>query len=151
MDTSAWKNDQVLFSRMAQLMNETYHNTPTQEHADFTIPKLLYLLGHGVVKAPNLDENLAYIEIANKYGIPAVKQVAGDIKNGKKLEEATRNFPFPAAAIHQENIENQQDDAKFAGKFTEARTMTRPAITAPAASYAEKTAKNDASVTTVAL
>lgn len=76
MNTQAWKRDEALFARMADLMNQTYGNTPVKEHADFTITKFLYLVGMGLLSSENPEKNVTYVEMANNQGIPAVKQAA---------------------------------------------------------------------------
>jgi len=93
MDTAGWNNDRVMFSRMADLMNQTYNNIEDKEHANFTVPKLIYLLGHNLISRENKERSLAYIEVANHYGIPALKEVLQSVKEGHGLAEALQKYP----------------------------------------------------------
>jgi len=93
MDTVGWRNDKIIFSRMADLMNQTYRNEPSKEQADFTVPKLIYLLGNNLLSRENKENSLTYIEIANRYGIPAVKEVVQSVQDGSTLAEAIQKYP----------------------------------------------------------
>jgi len=146
MDTPAWQDDKILFARMAELMNQTYGNMPKKEKADFTVPKLIYLLGSGLVKTDNLAVNLAYVEVANSCGIPAAKEVAQAIKSGAPLETILQKFPVnlsfaqpKEAEGSEKNNTNQQDGGKFAQQVSSNRNGINPNV--PAASKQEQLAK----------
>jgi len=133
MDTQRWKNDQRLFGRIAELMNQTYNNEPNHEQANFTVPKLIYLLGNGLIDPEHMERSLAYIETAgHNPGMDEVKQMAKALGSGMSLEEASqrgisspaqKDVPLagndnPGAQPEQEN----KHTAKLAG---ETRTTAR--------------------------
>lgn len=93
MDTVGWNDDRIIFGRMADLMNQTYRNAVNNDGADFTVPKLLYLLGHGLIRREQKEQSLTYIEIANQYGIAAVKNVARAVESGQSFSDASRAYP----------------------------------------------------------
>jgi hypothetical protein len=90
-DSADWRLSNAIFARMADLMNTTYKykhgfkasgdalEQLTQEiigeERYFTMPKYLYLLGHSLIDPAKPEQTLAYVEIANNYGIQAVKDV----------------------------------------------------------------------------
>jgi len=102
----AWQNNQVLFGRMASLMNQSYGNQVKAEHADFTLPKLIYLLGHGLVKPSNMENSLAYIEVANRHGMNAVKKLQEQLEKAVPLEQAMQAFPVAPSL---KDYKNEQD------------------------------------------
>jgi len=87
MATEQWSSVQAFFARMADLMNQTYHNTPAESQANFTIPTLIYLLGNGLLDPQKTEQSLALVEVANRYGMDAVKQMAVALQSGAKLED----------------------------------------------------------------
>ncbi len=131
MNTPQWQDNVKLFDRMADLMNQTYENIPQKEHADFTVPKLLYLLGMGLLKSDNLEKNLAYVEVANRYGVPALKKVASAVEGGADLNTALSAFPIPLSVSAEAAPE--QPAKSFA---QEGLKKSRPE--APAATHAER-------------
>jgi hypothetical protein len=100
-DGRDWAKAQVIFQRVTDLMNNTYkykHQAKTTEHendtaADFALPKFLYLLGNGLIDTYKPEQTLAYIEVANRYGIEAVRQVQRAITRGISPAEALANYP----------------------------------------------------------
>jgi len=133
MDTVGWHNDKIIFSRMADLMNQTYGNTPNKEQAKFTVPMLIYLLGNNLITRENKAHSLAYIEIANRYGIPEVKKAADVIKNGVPLEQVIVRYAIqlPPISGAGEIIAAQSIPAAPEKKFTDAissRAAERPPI-----------------------
>jgi len=76
MNSQEWKDDEKVFRRMADLMNQTYGNTEVKEQADLTVDKFIYLVGMGLLDSDNPEKNLAMVEMANRDGIPAVKRAA---------------------------------------------------------------------------
>ncbi len=132
MNTPEWQADLKLFERMADLMNQTYQNTPKKEHADFTVPKLVYLLGMGLLKSDNLEKHLAYVEVANLYGIPEVKKAEQALKNGASLKSALAGCPTPSETQMQDLV-SEQPVKSFAH---EGLKKSRPDT--PAATHTEK-------------
>ena len=96
----AWKRSEGVFTRIAELMNHTYHyKTPKGAEnsigptADFPLPKYLFLLGHDMVDINKPEQTLAYVEVANKHGMRAVKEMAKDLKGGMALDDVLKKFP----------------------------------------------------------
>lgn len=113
MSSPEWQNNQKLFGRMADLMNQTYKNAPATEHADFTIDKFLYLLGEGLIKSQAMEKNLAYVEVANSPGgIDGVKDVARQVGEGKDILAAAA--PYLARA-HAASLEHEAVKAAVVG------------------------------------
>lgn len=98
-----WAQSQPIFTRLTELMNLTYaykHSSlidPTTGHAvhqaDFALPKFIYLLGHDLIDVNAPAQTLATIEIANRYGIPAVKEMQSMLARGEKLDAIETRFP----------------------------------------------------------
>lgn len=101
-----WATSQPIFQRMTDLMNQTYaykHRAvidPKTGHAvhqaDFALPKFIYLLGHDLIDINKPEQTLATIEIANRYGMQAVKDVTTQLSHGVPLAQATTHYPYPA-------------------------------------------------------
>ncbi len=109
VEDDAWSKSQPIFQRMADLMNNSYaykHKTVIDESTgkpkqpeDFALPKFIYLLGHNLIKPGQPQQTLATIEIANRYGIPAVKDMQAMFGAGANLDAVLARYPVPAAAI----------------------------------------------------
>jgi len=101
-----WAASQPIFQRITELMNLTYaykHTTvidPATGHsipqADFALPKFIYLLGHDMIDISKPKETMARIEIANRFGIPAVKEMQAMLQSGASLAQVNERFPVPA-------------------------------------------------------
>ena len=144
MNTPEWDINEKLFQRMADLMNQTYGNAHKKEYADFTVPKLVYMLGMGALKSENLEKNLDYVEVANRHGIPAIKKISEQIKKGVRPTAAFAAYPV-TDGIHTETIEAEKDVKQFA---QESLRQSRPQQSFT--SFAEKAAqKSDSPVYTV--
>jgi hypothetical protein len=90
---------------MADLMNQTYGNAPKREHADLTATKLIYLMGMKLLKAQDsIEKNFAFVEVANRYGVPALNKVAFDINANGDLKAALASYPIPTSAQAQELV-----------------------------------------------
>ena len=90
--TSAGTQDAILSERITDLMNQTYQNITNIEQAKFTIGKLNYLIGFGLLDKPLL-ESLAFVELANKSNdMREVKAVATAIKNGQEPAQVFGKF-----------------------------------------------------------
>jgi hypothetical protein len=104
-----WPKAERLFSRVADLMNQTYkykhssidhvsyENRELQATSDFALPKFLYLLGHGLIDPRRPEQSLAYVELANRQGIEAVKAVRQHVASGAAFVEAV--CPYGAEYI----------------------------------------------------
>lgn len=97
-----WDKAMMLFERMADLMNQTYHNTIPREKADFGFPKFVYLVGNDMVDPRHIDLSMAGIEIANRDGIPTAIQFANDVKQGLNFEQLAQKYHFEPQSIHNE-------------------------------------------------
>jgi len=126
--TPEWERSMVIFDRMADLMNQTYGNAPTEEKADFGFPKFIYLVGNKLIDPQNIKQTLAYIEVANRYDIPALKQVVDDVKNGVELATALTAFPIPTAE-DVTVVKTEGTARKFAPSIT-AQGWAKPAVSA---------------------
>ena len=101
-----WAQSQPIFTRLTELMNLTYaykHSSVLDprtghaiEQAHFALPKLIYLLGHDLIDVNQPAQTLATIEIANRYGIAAVKEMQTMLHQGDSLEMVTQRFPVTA-------------------------------------------------------
>ncbi|MFZ4125615.1 MAG: hypothetical protein ACOYJ2_06045, partial [Rickettsiales bacterium] len=76
-----------------QTMLDTQGNVVPQ--ANFPLPKLIYLLGHDLIDTRNPETTLAYIEIANRHGMEAVKEMQTGLAQGKTLEQFLEKYPIP--------------------------------------------------------
>src|SRR5262249_5106299 len=70
-----------------------YHNAPNTERANFTITMLIDLVGNGLIDPDQMQKSLTYIEIANRYGVPAVKEIRKAIASGYSFEQAITPYP----------------------------------------------------------
>lgn len=99
-----WEKANPLFGRVADLMNQTYkYKHSSLDHvsyeerelaatSDFALPKFLYLLGHGLIDVRRPEESLAYVELANRKGIEAVKTVRQQVAQGMPFREALKPY-----------------------------------------------------------
>jgi hypothetical protein len=147
MNTPEWQNDLLLFGRIADLMNQTYGNKPNTEKADFTIPKLIYLLGNGLVKSESLEKNLAYVELANRsQNMDKVNAMAAAFKDCKSIDEVLQQFsltlpvakPLPPQSVE---VPETQVSGGFVGKVA-AENRSNGRDVAPAASHVDALQKN---------
>jgi hypothetical protein len=97
-----WKKSQVIFERMADLMNHTYQHGHDGESANFTLPKFIYLLGNNLIQPKNVEQTLALIELSNTYGMTALKEVVKELKDGTRLEVALQPYPEIALQVTSE-------------------------------------------------
>lgn len=114
-----WAESQPIFARMTELMNLTYaykHKSVIDPHtgrevaqADFGLPKFTYLLGHDLIDIAQPKKTLVTIEIANRFGIQAVKEMQTMLRSGASLEQVTQRFPVelrPATALPPQPTKN---------------------------------------------
>lgn len=114
-----WAKNQPIFQRITELMNLTYaykHRSvidPKTGHAihqaDFALPKFIYLLGHDLIDIHKPEETLARIEIANRYGIDAVKEMQSALAAHQPLEAILKRYPIPALAENDKSKEKQDE------------------------------------------
>lgn len=96
--TQKWERSMELFSRMAELMNQTYSNEPRTEQANFTIGKFIYLVGNHMINPDQPTQTEAYIEVVNRYGVESLKEMVHSMSEGKSLGDALK--PFPVTMHH---------------------------------------------------
>lgn len=104
-----WAQNQTIFLRLTELMNKTYaykHSSvidPKTGHAihqaEFTLPKFIYLLGHDLIDVRAPKQTLVTIEVANRYGIGAVKDMQRMFKEGATLEAAIARYPVTLPSL----------------------------------------------------
>ncbi len=91
------QNDAILATRIASLLNTAYDNIPQLDNKSFTIGKLNYLIGFGLLE--KFPESLAYVELANK---------SSDMKEVKQAAEAIKNRQDPQQVFKQHGIDMQK-------------------------------------------
>ena len=123
-----WATSQPIFARIAELMNQTYaykHQTvidPATGHAklqaNFPLPKFVYLLGNDMINTREPERTLATIEIANQYGIPAVKEAAQLWQHGASTAQVLARFP-----VSINTDKNKVEDESKNGVIAKGSTM----------------------------
>jgi hypothetical protein len=97
--TPRWEQSVKLFDRMAKLMNQTYHNEVQNEVANFTFPKLIYLIGNGLIDPDHQNRTRAYVEVANRYqGMKEVKEMQRSLREGQPVNILLQGYgvaPLP--------------------------------------------------------
>ncbi len=142
-----WAGSQPIFTRMTELMNDTYaykHSSvidPKTGHAikqaDFTLPKFIYLLGHDLIDVHQPKKTLVTIEVANRYGISAVKEMTRMMKMGGTLESVVARYPVTLAE-GKENIGKEEKNGVIAkGSTMQIDAVDQPASTIDANSIAQ--------------
>lgn len=105
---AVWADSRIIFQHITELLNLTYaykHQTILDAQgnvvpqANFPLPKFIYLLGHNLIDTRNPETTLAYIEVANRYGMETVKQMQTDLAQGKTLQEFLEKHPIPQIKI----------------------------------------------------
>ena len=96
------KNSRVIFDRMAELMNHTYLNKVHGDEKNFPLPKFLYLLGFNLVQPKKVEQSLLYVEVANTYGIPFLKEVVKEVESGAKISDLATKYHVTLPAIKSE-------------------------------------------------
>ena len=86
-----WHSDKEIIARTADLLNQTYHNTPAKEEANLTIGKLIYLIGECLLDKPETAKG--YLELANRSkDMTEVKQAKQLIDKGAAPEAVFANY-----------------------------------------------------------
>lgn len=106
-ESRAWGKSQRIFSRIAELMNDSYAYKHTTQYdaqgeplklANFPLPKFVYLLGQHLIDPTKPEQTLAYIEVANAHGMQAVREMQTMLGEGVGLEAVMARFPLPSHA-----------------------------------------------------
>lgn len=88
----------ALAARVADLLNQTYNNTPQTGHADFTIGKFNYLVGFGLLDS--FPSSLAFVELANaSRDMSEVKQAVAAISGGQDAQAVFQSFGIDMNAL----------------------------------------------------
>lgn len=98
-----WAQSEKIFQRIADLMNDTYsykHTTKLDTRtglpvdlAHFTVPKFIYLLGHEMINPYQPEWSMAYVQMANDYGMDVVRDVRKQQMEGVQLSEVLKRYP----------------------------------------------------------
>ncbi|GEM_PF-1298469 len=98
-----WAQSEKIYQRIADLMNDTYsykHTVRLDEEtglpvnlANFTVPKFIYLMGHDMINPYQPDWSMAYVQMADKYGMDVVRQVRKEQQSGMQLSEILKRYP----------------------------------------------------------
>lgn len=122
-DVIDWKRAESVFSLAAELMNRTYkykHNRVDEMPAEmrvradpgnFTLPKFLYLLGHDLIDPAKPEQSMAYVQVANQYGMQAVKQLQASLEKGMALEEAIKPYSIDFYFLKQVDARRAEEQA----------------------------------------
>jgi hypothetical protein len=162
-----WAANQPIFQRMTELMNLTYaykHRSvidPNTGHtiaqANFALPQFIYLLGHDLIDVKKPEETLARIEIANRYGIGAVKEMQAMLGAGQSLEQIAARFPVPThEASEQAKPENGKNGVIAKGSTMQLdvaepkAALSQPAAIMPATATATQATLTNRPLTTLA-
>lgn len=123
-----WAESQSIFLRLTELMNKTYaykHSSvidPKTGHAihqaEFTLPKFIYLLGHDLIDPRAPKQTLVTIEVANQYGIGAVKDMQRMLKEGQSLDAAMARY-----SVTLPNLPEQVKEEERNGVIAKGSTM----------------------------
>ena len=113
-DNRHWHEGEIAFERMAYLMERSYRPRANMAEVargdakeirvsaqeNFPMPVFVYLLGHGMINPEKPQETLAYIEIANSYGVQAAREVQQAIGKGISLEACIEKYPVTLPGEH---------------------------------------------------
>lgn len=118
IESKEGQNDIKLATRIAKLFGDTYDNVPPANTDSFTLGKLNYLIGFGLLD--NFPESLAFVELANKsVDMKAVKQVAAAIKNGENSQDAFAKFGIDVQKLAARNEQHAYTSSAPEKKFTD--------------------------------
>jgi hypothetical protein len=101
-DSVLWTQSQPIFARITELMNKTYaykHEAKFDERgqliiqADFPLPKFIYLLGNDLIQPSKPEQTMTYIEIANSYGMEALRNAQNTLASGGTLQQVQQAYP----------------------------------------------------------
>ena len=114
-----------LAARIADLMNQTYRNTPMEEPVHFTIGKFNFLAGFGMLD--HFPTSLAFVELASRSpDMKAVKQVAAAIEKGTDAAAAFAQQGIDLSVLSQaQQVKDTAAEAPPLAKFTHRVTPAR--------------------------
>lgn len=124
------RNEVRLATRIANLLNQTYGNTSIDEAAQFTIGKLNYLMGFGLLDS--FPASLGFVELANQHkDMHDVKVAAAAIAKGEPVSAVFARYGIdtrvlqmttPRNASHCEI--NEAETASFGERILRERQHT---------------------------
>lgn len=102
-ETHLWARSEKIFVRVADLMNASYnfkHTAVTdpetglpKAQAHFALPEFIYLLGHDMINVRQPEWSMLFVEVANRYGMDAVKEAHQAKRTGMDLSEVLKKYP----------------------------------------------------------
>lgn len=105
------KEQAVLATRIADLMNQTYDNSDRTENANLTIGKFNFLIGLGMLDS--YPEALAFVELASQSkDMKDVKEAAAMLKAGHKAQETFQMFGVDMDALVKQHTAVHVDEAR---------------------------------------
>jgi hypothetical protein len=106
-ESALWAKNRPVFHRITDLMNESYaykHETvmdaktgtpvPSQH---FTLPVLIYLLGHDLIDPNDPAKTLFTVEVVNKFGVPKLREALGKLRQGETVEKLAGEYGISLA------------------------------------------------------
>ncbi len=112
------QNDIKLANKIAKFLNNTYDNKPDKNTDRFTLGKLNYLIGFGMLE--KFPESLAYVELANKSAdMKEVKQAASAIKAGEDVEKVFARFGVDIQKLSAKAEQKTETPVTESKKFTQ--------------------------------
>ena len=110
------RNGRVIFERMAELMNDTYLIRPKGDKDNFALPKFIYMIGNDLIQPKQPKTSLLYIEIANRYGIGALKEAVREVHKGVSIDELVEKYQviLPALVMKPLAVSPEVQAKKFA-------------------------------------
>jgi hypothetical protein len=96
-DSPKWREGKILFSHVADLLNETYGN----QSQNFTVGKFVHVLGHVFMQDRPLEEKLTMLKVANELGLGEVEAIRAKMKNGRSLASAVSERPEAFRIYHE--------------------------------------------------
>ncbi len=95
--TPEWDKSMAVFSRMADLMNQSYQNSVPHEHAQFGFSKFTHILGTHKIDPDHIERAAAYVEIANRYGVDEVDKAEKMFERGATVDQVMQDYPLALA------------------------------------------------------
>lgn len=126
------KNELRLATRIADLLNQTYNNTPKQGEANFTIGKFNFLVGFGLLD--HFPESMAFVELANRStDMRDVKDASAALQKGEPAQAVFARYGVDVAALAKEKEEPTLASGATTDKTFSAQAKRQPhtALVAP--------------------
>jgi hypothetical protein len=143
--TAQWDRSMAVFSRMADLMNQSYGNEVAHEHAQFGFSKFTHLLGTHKLDPDHIDRAAAYVEIANRYGVDEVEKAAKLFERGADVEQVLAEYPL-AAADQKAALAYQEKSADPVQLSNQSGFADKLAKAQPAANFTDRVALQKAAL-----